>query len=52
MSFLLAISHEDVLSRIAQSVLRMPQNTGCNYTGCNTGCNGYQLKDIPVTNNK
>ena len=32
MSLLLAISHEDVLSRIAQSSLRNPFNTDC---GCN-----------------
>ena len=32
MSLLLAISHEDVLSRIPQSSLRIPRNTGC---GCN-----------------
>ena len=32
MSLLLAISHEDVLSRIPQSSLRIPHNTGC---GCN-----------------
>ena len=32
MSLLLAISLEDVLSRIAQSSLRIPHNTGC---GCN-----------------
>ena len=32
MSFLSAISHTDVLSRIAQSSLKTPHNTGC---GCN-----------------
>ena len=32
MSFLSAISHTDVLSRIAQSSLRTPHNTGCGCT--------------------
>ena len=32
MSYLSAISHKDVLSRIAHSSLRTPHNTGC---GCN-----------------
>ena len=32
MPLLMAISHEDVLSRIPQSSLRIPHNTGC---GCN-----------------
>ena len=32
MPFLYAISHKDVLSRIAQSSLRTSHNTGC---GCN-----------------
>ena len=40
MSLLLAISHEDVLSRIPQSSLRIPHNTGC---GCDNGIiDGFQ----------
>ena len=33
MSFLFAISRKDLLSRIAQSSLKTPHNTGC---GCNS----------------